>query len=45
MQCSGIGPHLAGPGKTHGFSRVAARTWGIFLSYGEDDSSKLVCVQ
>ena len=23
-------PHLAGRGKSHGFSRVAAGTWGIF---------------
>ena len=29
-QCRGIGPHLAGRGKSHGFSRVAAGTWGIF---------------
>ena len=26
----GIGPHLAGRGKSHGFSRVAAGTWCIF---------------
>ena len=32
----GIGPHLAGRGKTHVFSRVAAGTWGIFSSYGVD---------
>ena len=25
-----IGPHLAARGKSHGFSRVAAETWGIF---------------
>ena len=25
-----IGPHLAARGKSHGFSRVAAGTWGIF---------------
>ena len=29
MQCSGIGPHLVARGKSHGFSRVAAGTWGI----------------
>ena len=30
--------------KSHGFSRVAAGTWGIFLSYGGDDPSNLVFV-
>ena len=44
-QCSGIGPHLVARGKSHGFSRVAAGTWGIFSSYGGDDPSKLVFVQ
>ena len=34
-QCRGIGPHLAGQGKSHGFSRVVAGTWGIFSSYSE----------
>ena len=33
MQCKGIGPHLVARGKSHGFSRVAAGTWGIFSSY------------
>ena len=33
-QCRGIGPHLEENGKSHGFSRVAAGTWGIFSSYG-----------
>ena len=28
----GIGPHLVARGKSHGFSRVAAATWGIFSS-------------
>ena len=28
-------------GKPHGFSRVAAGTWGIFSSYGGDVHSKL----
>ena len=37
----GIGPHLAGKGKSHGFSRVAAGTWGIFSSYSRDVHSKL----
>ena len=40
-QCRGIGPHLAGRGKSHGFSRVAAGTWGIFSSYSGDVHSKL----
>ena len=45
MQCRGIGPHLSARGKTHGFSRVAAGTWGIFSRYGGDDPSKLLFVQ
>ena len=45
MQCRGIGPHLAGRGKSLAFPRVAAGTWGIFLSYRGDKSSKLVLVQ
>ena len=44
-QCRGIGPHLATRGKSHGFSRVAAGTWGIFSSYGGDVHSKLEFVQ
>ena len=28
----GIGPHLSEMGKSHGFSRFAAGTWGIFSS-------------
>ena len=40
MQCRGIGPHLVARGKSHGFSRVAAGTWGIFSSYDGDDHSK-----
>ena len=36
MQCRAIGPHLMARGKSHGFSRVAAGTWGIFLSYDGD---------
>ena len=42
MQCRGIVPHLVVRGKSHGFSRVAAGTWGIFLSYGGDGHSKLM---
>ena len=40
MQCRGIGPHLGARGKSHGFSRVAAGTWGIFWSYDRDAHSK-----
>ena len=29
-----------GGGKSHGFSRVAAGTWGIFSSYDGDAHSK-----
>ena len=41
MHCRGIGPHLLARGKSHGFSLVAAGTWGIFSSYGLDGDSKL----
>ena len=44
-QCRGIRPHLMARGKSHGFSRVAAGTWGAFSSYSGDDHSKLVFVQ
>ena len=40
-QCRGIGPHLEGRGKSHGFYRVVALTWGIFSSYSRDVHSKL----
>ena len=40
MQCSGIGHHLVARGKSHGFSRVAAGTWGTFSSYDGDAHSK-----
>ena len=40
-QCRAIGPHLTASGKSHGFSRVAAGTCGIFPSYGGDVHSKL----
>ena len=36
----GIRPHLVAMGKAHGFSRVAAGTWGIFSSYDGDAHSK-----
>ena len=32
-------------GKSHGFSLVAAGTWGTFSSYGGDGHSKAVFVQ
>ena len=34
-----------GEGKSHGFTRVAAGTWGIFSSYGGDVHLKLEFVQ
>ena len=37
--------HLAARGKSHGFSRVATGTWGIFSSYGGDVHSILEFVQ
>ena len=40
MHCRGIRPHLVGREKSHGFSRVAACTWGIFSSYDGDAHSK-----
>ena len=40
MQCRGIGPHLMARGKSHGFSSVAACTWGKFSSYDGDAHSK-----
>ena len=33
MQFRGIGTHLTARGKFHGFSRVAAVSWGTFSSY------------
>ena len=45
MKCRGIGPHLAGRGMSHEFSRVAAGTWCIFSSYGGDGHLKLRFVQ
>ena len=41
MQCRVNGPHLVARGKSHGFSRVAADTWGIFSSYNGDAYFKL----
>ena len=36
----GIGPHHMARGKSHGFSRLAAGTWGVFSSYDGDAHSK-----
>ena len=44
-QCRGIGPHHMATGKSHGFSRVQAETWGIYSSYDGDGPSKLVFLQ
>ena len=41
MQCRGIEPHLLVRGMSHGISRVAAGTWGIFSCYSGDGHSKL----
>ena len=40
MQCRRFGPHLVARGMSHGFSRVAAGTWGTFSSYDGDAHSK-----
>ena len=40
MLCSGIGPHLTARGKSRGFSRGSAGTWGIFSRYDGDALSK-----
>ena len=41
-QCRGMGLHLVVRGKSHGFSRFALGTWGIFSSYDGDGPSILV---
>ena len=41
----GIEAHLPAMGMSHGFTPVAAITWGIFWSYGGDEPSKFVFVQ
>ena len=33
-QCRGIRPHLSASGKSDGFSRVAAGSWGVISSFG-----------
>ena len=40
MQSRGIRSHLVAKGKSLGFSRFAAGTWGIFSSYDMDAHSK-----
>ena len=40
-----VGLQLVARGKSHGFSRVAAGTWGIFSSGGGVNTSKPVFVQ
>ena len=45
MQCRGIEPHLPARGMSHGISRVATGTWGIFSSYSADAHLKLHFVQ
>ena len=40
MQFRVIGPHLVARGKSHGFSRFEAGTWGIFSSYNGVAHSK-----
>ena len=40
MQFWGIGPHVVARGKSHGLSRDAAGTWGVFSSYDGDARSK-----
>ena len=44
-KCRGFGPHFPPRGMSHGISRVAARTWGIFSSYSEDGHSQLNFLQ
>ena len=45
MQCRPVGINLAARGKSHGFSGVAAGTWGIFSCCDGVDTSKPVFVQ
>ena len=40
-KCTGFGPHLVARGKSHGFFRVAAGTYGIFSRNGGDVLAKL----
>ena len=45
MQCRVIEPQLRASGMSHGISRVAAGTWGIFSSYIRDGHSKIHFIQ
>ena len=45
IQCRGIEPHFPARVMSHTISRVAARTWGICVSYSGDGHSKLDFVQ
>ena len=45
MQCRGIESNFPAMGMSHMISRVAAGTWGIFVSYNGDGHSKLHFVQ
>ena len=44
-KCREIKPHLPARVMSHGISRVAAGTWGIFSGYSGDGHSKLHFVQ
>ena len=44
-QCRVYWPHLPLRGMSHGISRVAAGTWGIFSNYSGDGHSKLHFLQ
>ena len=45
MQRRGIGPHLVGRGKSHGFSPLSLGTFGIFSHNGQEGPSKFMFVQ
>ena len=45
MQCRGIGPHLVGRGKSHGFSPLSSGTSGTFSRIGQEGPSKFRFVQ
>ena len=44
-QCRGIEPHLPARVMSHGISRIAAGTCGIFSTYSRDGHTKLHFVQ
>ena len=45
MQCREMVLHILARRKSHGFSRVAAGTWGIFSRKNGDDPSIPVFIQ